>query len=213
MAPAGRDVRPTTDRVREALFAALGSLGAVEGARVLDLFAGSGALGIEALSRGAAAATFVDRSPAALDAVRTNLAHTRLADRAQVVRADAAAHLERLARGSSATGASARGAGAPGGRAPGGSGADRGPVAPDLVLCDPPYAAADWEHLLPALATATPGAWVVLEWDRPVPVPDLWEVVREKRYGTVWVAIARAPEVGVAPAGGASDGGDDGPSA
>ncbi len=203
MAPAGRDVRPTTDRVREALFAALGSLGAVEGANVLDLFAGSGALGIEALSRGAAAATFVDRSPAALDAVRTNLAHTRLTDRAQVVRADATAHLERLTGAGSASG----------GRAPGASGAAQGTVPPDLVLCDPPYAVADWEHLLPAVATATPGAWVVLEWDRPVPVPDPWEVVREKRYGTVWVAIARAPEVGVAPAGGASGGGDGGPPA
>ena len=61
-APPGRDTRPTADRVREALFSILGD---VAGLRVLDLFAGSGALGLEALSRGAAAVTFVERAPAA----------------------------------------------------------------------------------------------------------------------------------------------------
>src|SRR3954471_4630258 len=66
-APRGSDVRPTADRVREALFSILGDVG---GLRVLDLFAGTGALGIEALSRGAAACTFVDRDPRP---VRTNL--------------------------------------------------------------------------------------------------------------------------------------------
>src|SRR5882724_8421330 len=77
-------VRPTTDRVREALFSALGA--GVAGARVLDLYAGSGALGIEALSRGAARAVFVDSDPEAVDAIRANLALTGLADRATVVR-------------------------------------------------------------------------------------------------------------------------------
>jgi 16S rRNA (guanine966-N2)-methyltransferase len=75
--------------VREATFNALGSRGVVERATVLDLFAGSGAMGIEALSRGAAEATFVDRDPRALAAVRANLDATGLADRARVVRADA----------------------------------------------------------------------------------------------------------------------------
>src|SRR5579864_1384618 len=69
-APKGRATRPTSDRVREALFSILAS---VEGANVLDLFAGSGALGIEALSRGAVSATFVDSAPAAIAAVRANL--------------------------------------------------------------------------------------------------------------------------------------------
>jgi 16S rRNA (guanine966-N2)-methyltransferase len=87
--PAGEGTRPTADRVREATFNALGSLGVVEGARVLDLFAGSGAMGIEALSRGAAWATFVDRDPRALAAVRANLDATGLGDRAEVVRAEA----------------------------------------------------------------------------------------------------------------------------
>jgi 16S rRNA (guanine966-N2)-methyltransferase len=88
--PPGVTTRPTADRVREATFNALGSLGVVEGATVLDLFAGSGAMGIEALSRGAASTTFVDKDPRALAAVRANLEVTGLADRATVVRADAA---------------------------------------------------------------------------------------------------------------------------
>src|SRR5688500_6095905 len=91
-APAGRSTRPTADRVREAMFNSLGSLDAVVGARVLDLFAGSGALGIEALSRGAAAATFVDSDARALAVVRANLDDTGLAG-ATLVRADALAFL------------------------------------------------------------------------------------------------------------------------
>jgi 16S rRNA (guanine966-N2)-methyltransferase len=69
-APPGRGTRPTADRVREALFSMLGD---VSGARVLDLYAGSGALGIEALSRGAASATFVERDPRAAATIRANL--------------------------------------------------------------------------------------------------------------------------------------------
>lgn len=87
-APDGLGVRPTGDRVREAVFDVLASLDVVEGRSVADLFAGTGALGIEALSRGAAAATFVDDNPAALDVVRTNLVITGLYARATVVQAD-----------------------------------------------------------------------------------------------------------------------------
>jgi 16S rRNA (guanine966-N2)-methyltransferase len=82
-------IRPTTGRVREALFSMLGS---VEGADVLDLFCGSGALGIEALSRGAATATLVDTRP---DAVRRNIEALELGDRAEVVGGDAARFLRR----------------------------------------------------------------------------------------------------------------------
>jgi len=88
VAPEGRDTRPTGDRVRQALFNALTSLDAVSGARVLDLYAGSGALGIEALSRGARHATFVERSSLALAAIRANLATTGLGAQADVVQAD-----------------------------------------------------------------------------------------------------------------------------
>jgi 16S rRNA (guanine966-N2)-methyltransferase len=85
VAPEGPMTRPTPDRVREATFNALGSLGAVVDATVLDLFAGSGALGIEALSRGAAHATFVDQDRAARRAIETNLAACGLTERATVV--------------------------------------------------------------------------------------------------------------------------------
>lgn len=83
--PAGRDVRPTLDRVRESIFAILGD--SVRGARVLDLFAGSGALGIEALSRGASEALFIDSDPRALRAVRDNLTALALTERARARRA------------------------------------------------------------------------------------------------------------------------------
>lgn len=89
VAPKGRDTRPTADRVREAIFNALHSLGGVEGSTVVDLFAGSGALGIEALSRGAAHVTFVDRDRQAVAAVRSNLEATGMADRATVRQGDA----------------------------------------------------------------------------------------------------------------------------
>ena len=85
--PPGATTRPTPERVREATFNALGSLDAVVGARVLDLFAGSGALGIEALSRGAAHATFVDRDRHAVQAVEANLVTCGLAELATVVHA------------------------------------------------------------------------------------------------------------------------------
>src|SRR5262245_431794 len=93
-APKG-DLRPTSERVREAVFTSLGSLGAVDGATVLDLFAGTGALGIEALSRGAAHATFVDDDPAAVAAIRANLSATGLAPKASVTCDDAVRFLER----------------------------------------------------------------------------------------------------------------------
>ncbi len=107
-APKGRATRPTSDRVREALFSVLGD---VSGQRVLDLYAGSGALGIEALSRGAAHATFVETAPAALAALRDNLARLGLGDRARVVPRPVERAGKRLL--------------------------ETGPY--DLVLCDPPW--------------------------------------------------------------------------
>ncbi len=123
VAPAGVSVRPTSDRVREATFNALHSLGTVEGATVLDLFAGSGAMGIEALSRGAVAATFVDHDGRALAAVRANLEATGLAGAAVAVRSDAWAYLASH------------------------------PAPVDLALVDPPYGTDDagWSALLAAL--------------------------------------------------------------
>ena len=91
--PLGNRIRPTADRVKETLFDILGDR--VQDARVLDLFAGTGQVGIEALSRGAEAAVFVERGAAALRTIRENLEHTGLAELAQVVRADVLAFLAR----------------------------------------------------------------------------------------------------------------------
>jgi 16S rRNA (guanine966-N2)-methyltransferase len=124
VAPPGRQTRPTSDRTKEAMFAVLGDLGC-EG-RVLDLFAGSGALGIEALSRGADDCDFVESSPAACRALASNLAKTRLAGQGRIHRLT----VERFV-------AAARRQGA----------------APyDLILLDPPYAMSHLETLLADLA-------------------------------------------------------------
>lgn len=87
--PTGDATRPTTDKVREAVFNALGSLDVVEGARVLDLFAGTGAMGIEALSRGASHCVFVERDRDALTVLRRNIDQLGIADRSTVVAGDA----------------------------------------------------------------------------------------------------------------------------
>jgi 16S rRNA (guanine966-N2)-methyltransferase len=162
-APSGRVTRPTSDRVREALFAMLGE---ISGARVLDLFAGSGALGIEALSRGAAQAVFVERDALALRTLRANLHALELAPpRAQARRADALAALR-----------SAR----------------RRKETYDLVLIDPPYAQArDWgpelaEALAPLLATA---ARVIVESDRRAPLQLDLPIERQRRYGDTTITI------------------------
>jgi 16S rRNA (guanine966-N2)-methyltransferase len=92
VAPKGHSTRPTADRARQAIFNILDHAPWAPGlseARVLDLFAGSGALGIEALSRGAAHCLFIDTDPAAREAIESNLASLRLGDRAVVARADA----------------------------------------------------------------------------------------------------------------------------
>jgi len=91
----GQNVRPSSDRLKEALFSSLGRV--VQGARVLDLYAGTGALGIESLSRGAAWATFVDQDPRAVSAIRTNLSATGLDENADIVPASAAQFVARSA--------------------------------------------------------------------------------------------------------------------
>lgn len=95
-APPGNSTRPTTDKVREATFNALGSLDLLVDARIADLYAGSGALGIEALSRGAHHCTFVERDRAALGVLRANLASLGLDDRSTVVPGDASVHAGQL---------------------------------------------------------------------------------------------------------------------
>ncbi len=96
-APGTTATRPTTDRVRDAVFNALSSLDVVVGATVADLYAGSGALGIEALSRGAAHCTFVEKDRAALSAIHDNIATLGLSGRTRVVSGDALVMSKRLA--------------------------------------------------------------------------------------------------------------------
>jgi 16S rRNA (guanine966-N2)-methyltransferase len=162
-APRGRDTRPTSDRVREALFSMLGPL---DGARVLDLYAGSGALGIEALSRGAASATLVERDARAVAVIRANLEALALgAEEAQVVNGPAAAALRDASR--------------------------RGDTY-DLVLLDPPYrdAATLGRELTQALpAVLAPNARVVAESDRRSPLELGLPVLRERRYGDTLIRI------------------------
>jgi 16S rRNA (guanine966-N2)-methyltransferase len=95
-APRGNTTRPTSDRVREALFGILTSAGALEGARVLDLYSGTGALALEALSRGAAEATLVESSRAALQALRANVRSLAIESRVRVVQSDVEHAIGRL---------------------------------------------------------------------------------------------------------------------
>lgn len=169
--PAG--VRPVSDRAREGLFSSLGDL--IEGARVLDLYAGTGALGIEALSRGAAEAMFVDRSPPALAALRENLARTGLDGRAGVERSDVRRFLER----------------------------EPGPTGFDLVFLDPPYEAGQTEldpvlALLDAKPLLREGFTVVLSRGSRSSnsvIPLHWLVARRLSYGDSVVTLFRSRDL------------------
>ena len=97
MTPPGMDTRPTTDRTKETLFNILQP--EIGGARFLDLFSGSGAIGIEALSRGAAFAVFVEKDRAAAECIRKNLAFTKVGDNGQILRKDVGAALKSLEKG------------------------------------------------------------------------------------------------------------------
>jgi 16S rRNA (guanine966-N2)-methyltransferase len=162
VAPRGRSTRPTSDRVREALFSILGA-DRVAGACALDLFAGSGALGIEALSRGAAQAVLVDSSAAAVAAIHRNL--SGLDVEAEVRRQDALAYLR---------------------------GASRDARQYDLVFLDPPYrhASALGPELSRALAPVlAPDARVVVESDRRAPLELDLVLLDERRYGDTLIRI------------------------
>jgi 16S rRNA (guanine966-N2)-methyltransferase len=162
-APPGRDTRPTSDRVREALFSILGPL---EGERVLDVFAGSGALAIEALSRGAASALLIERDPRAIAAIRANLAALGIPEeKARLVAGAARTALRR---------ASARG------------------ETYDLVFLDPPYRSApelgrELSVALEPLLAA--GGRVVAESDRRAPLELMLPVTLERRYGDTLIRI------------------------
>lgn len=161
VAPRGTDTRPTPDRVREAAFDLIGP---VDGARVLDLYAGSGAMGLEALSRGAKRATFVELEPAPIDAIERNLAKLGLTG-AEIVRGDAAARVA--------------------------ADAQRGRRY-DLVLIDPPYRMLhdSLTRIAPHLPSIVePGGLVVVE-SGAREEPDLPLALRTtRRYGSTRLTL------------------------
>ncbi len=167
-APRGRLVRPTADRIKEALFSMLGSRVDLAGAAILDLFAGSGALGIEALSRGAAAVTFVEQEPAARRALTANLERCGLADRALVVGQSARPALARLV----------------------GEGRRF-----DGVLMDPPYRQDLADQALATIGSGAllqPAGWVVAEHhidDRLAEEYGNLRLTTRKRYGKTGVSL------------------------
>ncbi len=168
-APRTTATRPITDRVKESLFGILGDR--VAGATVLDLYAGSGAIGIEALSRGAGTCTFVEQGREAVAVIRRNLELTGLSDRASLV----AGPVERFL----ATGP---------------------PISPDLVMVDPPFAEhailAPLQALVPLLA---PHATVVVRtfWRTPVPTPDGMGFVRQRRFGETMLTFLQPIDAGL----------------
>lgn len=166
---AAAHLRPTADRVREAIFNLLvnGRHGnPIPGARVLDLFAGTGAFGLEALSRGATQATFVDDGAAACTLLRRNIELMRAADATEIRRCDA------------------RKLGA-------------NPGAPfDLVFLDPPYGFGLGEQVMPALLSGgwlAPGAMIVWEEATAPRLPVGLTLLDQRRYGAACVTLAHAP--------------------
>jgi len=170
LGPVPPSVRPISDRAREGLFSSLGP-GALEDLRVLDLFAGTGAAGIEALSRGAERAVFVDRAPAAVAAIQRNLAATKLQGRGEVIPSAVARFVGR----------------------------DDRPGAPyDLVICDPPYDLGPPE--LDAVLSELADGWlaesstVVLTRGHKSStgvIPLHWATARQLRYGDSLVFVFR----------------------
>ena len=175
--PRTGDVRPTMDQVRGAIFSSLAE--GIPDARVLDLFAGAGSLGIEALSRGARSATFVERDRRTVECIRDNLGKTRLSKLADVICLDVFSALARTLATRTF----------------------------DFIFADPPYTTSTQpqdfaggliasEHLPAILA---PGGLFVLEKSPRHPLPMQlggWEIVRQKRYGTTEVVFLRRQSVG-----------------
>jgi 16S rRNA (guanine966-N2)-methyltransferase len=163
----GGHLRPTTDRVRESLFSVLTHLAVIPDARVLDLFAGTGALGLEALSRGAAHVTFVDDGRVAQGLIRKNIELTQSGAQTDLIRRDAT-------RLGACTGA---------------------PY--DLVFLDPPYGKGVGGKALEAAQAGgwlAPGALIVWEESAPMQAPKGFQVQGSRRYGDTHITLMWVPE-------------------
>ena len=159
---AGAHLRPTTDRVRESLFNVLSHQIDFDGLRVLDLFAGTGALGLEALSRGAAHVTFVDDGRVAQGLIRRNIALTGSRDRADLIRRDAS----RLG--------------------------DNPGAAHDLIFLDPPYGKALGQKALAAVTKGgwvADDALIVWEESTPMAAPEGFDLHDTRKYGNTYVTL------------------------
>ncbi len=159
---AGAHLRPTTDRVRESLFNVLGHQIDFEGLRVLDLFAGTGALGLEALSRGAAHVTFVDDGRVAQGLIRKNIDLTRSANRTALIRRDAT----RLG--------------------------ENPDPAYDLAFLDPPYGKSLGQKALTAMTQGgwlTDDALIIWEENTPMKAPDGFDLHDTRKYGDTHISL------------------------
>jgi 16S rRNA (guanine966-N2)-methyltransferase len=188
--PPGTATRPTSDRVREAIFDLLGA--PPDATRVLDLFAGTGALGLEALSRGASLALLVESDPRAAQVVRENIASLGLTGRARLLRADVRTALRRLTELATA----GRLPASAGSSAPAAAAAELVPFLPfSWVFVDPPYFAGLVEPTLSALCSApllAADATIVVEHDRRVRPADRYPCCHRRatrRYGDIEVSI------------------------
>lgn len=157
----GEDIRPTSDRVKEAIFSIVQFQ--IEGRRVLDLFAGCGQLGLEALSRGAASAVFVDSSAKSLAVVRENIAACGFSDKSEAIHSDAAAYLSRCR------------------------------TKFDIAFLDPPYGSKLLDTVLPLLAPCmNQGGTILCECDICQPLPEAaGDFVKDKIYRYGRIAITR----------------------
>ncbi len=164
----GRGTRPTTDKVKEAIFSMIGPY--FEGGTVLDLFAGTGALAIESLSRGADKAVLVDLEAKSIAVIKQNLRQIGFEDRAEVYRSDAARALKAL---------------------------NKRQLAFDLVFLDPPYRNTGMEEMIRLLdqyELLHPGAWIVVEHDAEHTYPETVERTSRNRrtvYGETALSIYR----------------------
>ncbi|WP_170396589.1 16S rRNA (guanine(966)-N(2))-methyltransferase RsmD [Ruegeria arenilitoris] len=158
---AGAHLRPTTDRVRESLFNVLGHQIDFDGLRVLDLFAGTGALGLEALSRGAAQVTFVDDGRVAQRLIRKNIDLTRSADRTTLIRRDAM----RLG--------------------------DNPGAPYDLIFLDPPYGKSMGQKAIAALSHGwlADDALIVWEENSPMAAPQGFDLQDSRKYGDTHISL------------------------